>query len=232
MFNYPKPPSLIRSLVRLATSSDDIVLDSFAGSGTTGQAVLEQNAEDGNARRFVLIQLRHDDKEQESKNLNVCESVTAARIRALMNGYTAANGKKQTVKGLGGSFTYARVGDPLFNEYRDFGEILPAYEEVAKYVFYTETSREIELKKIDEKSGLIGTTEAAGGTSYYLFYTPDKNSSREMSLTTLKQLLKKDKRRHWVIYCEKIWLHPEDLRKFERENDRRIRPMLVPFGLK
>ena len=149
-----------------------------------------------------------------------------------MNGYTAANGKKQTVKGLGGSFTYARVGDPLFNEYRDFGEILPAYEEVAKYVFYTETSREIELKKIDEKSGLIGTTEAAGGTSYYLFYTPDKNSSREMSLTTLKQLLKKDKRRHWVIYCEKIWLHPEDLRKFERENDRRIRPMLVPFGLK
>jgi len=33
-----------------------------------------------------------------------------------------------------------------------------------------------------------------------------------MSLTTLKQLLKKDKRRHWVIYCEKIWLHPEDLR--------------------
>jgi hypothetical protein len=53
-----------------------------------------------------------------------------------------------------------------------------------------------------------------------------------MSLTTLGQLLKKDKRRHWVVYCEKIWLHPEDLRKFERENDRRVRPMLVPFDLK
>ena len=51
-----------------------------------------------------------------------------------------------------------------------------------------------------------------------------------MSLTTLAQLLKKDKRRNWIVYCEKIWLHPEDLRKFERENGKRVRPMLVPFN--
>ena len=149
-----------------------------------------------------------------------------------MNGYVSADGKKQRVEGVGGSFTYARVGEPLFGEYRDFGKKLPSYEEVAKYVFYTETSREIDLKKVNEESGFIGATDAAGGTSYYLLYTPDQDASREMSLTTLGQLLKKDKRRHWVIYCEKIWLHPEDLRKFERENDKRVRPMLVPFDLK
>ena len=126
LFDYPKPPSLIRSLVRLATSADDIVLDSFSGSGTAGQAVLEQNAEDGGTRRFVLVQLHHDNKEQEAKSVNVCAAVTAARMRAIIGGYTCTNGKKQKIEGLGGAFSYARVGEPLFNEYRDFGETLPA----------------------------------------------------------------------------------------------------------
>ena len=181
----------------------------------------------------MLIQLRYDNKEQEAKGISVCETVTAARIRNLIGGYVSENGKKkQKVDGLGGKFTYARVGEPLFGEYRNFGEKLPSYEEVAKYIFYTETSRDIDLKKIDEKSGFIGATEAAGGTSYYLLYTTDESASREMSLATLKELAAKDKRKHWVVYCEKIWLHPEDLRKFERENDKRVRPMLVPFDLK
>ena len=81
---------------------------------------------------------------------------------------------KQKVAVFGGTFTYARVGEPLFGEYRNFGKKLPAYEELAKYVFYTETSREIDLKAIDEKSGFIGATDMAGGTSYYLLYTPDE----------------------------------------------------------
>ncbi len=232
VFDYPKPPSLIKSLVRLSTAQDDIILDSFAGSGTTGQAVLEENASDEGTRRFVLIQLRHDNKEQESKGFNVCKSVTATRMKNLIEGYTWGNGSKQRAVGLGGFFTYARVGEPLFGEYRDFGKNFPSYEEVAKYIFYTETSREIDLKKIDEESGFIGSTDAAGGTSYYLLYTPNRTADREMSLTTLKKLVQKDKRRQWVIYCEKIWLHPEELRQFERENNKRIRPMVVPFGLK
>ena len=101
LFDYPKPPSLIRSLVRLATAADDIVLDSFAGSGTTGQAVLDENAADGAARRFVLIQLPHDSKEQEAKGFNVCETVTAARMRNLIGGYVSTNGKRSnTLTGL------------------------------------------------------------------------------------------------------------------------------------
>ena len=177
VFDYPKPPSLVRSLVRLATAENDIVLDSFAGSGTTGQAVIEQNAADGGARRFVLIQLRYDNKEQESKEINVCEAVAAARMHNLISGYVSENGKKKRkVDGVGGMFTYARVGEPLFGEYRNFGKKLPSYEEVAKYVFYTETSREIDLKKIDEKSGFIGATDVAGGTSYYLLYTPNETA--------------------------------------------------------
>jgi hypothetical protein len=53
-----------------------------------------------------------------------------------------------------------------------------------------------------------------------------------MSLSTLKTLAKKDKSRNYVIYCEKIWVHPDELRRFSEEEGRRVRPMLVPFQLK
>ena len=86
--------------------------------------------------------------------------------------------------------------------------------------------------KIDPEGGLIGRTEASGGTSYYLLYTPDRKTSREMSLETLKALATTDKSRNWVVYCEKIWLHQDQLRKFEQDHGKRIRPMLVPFQLK
>ena len=49
---------------------------------------------------------------------------------------------------------------------------------------------------------------------------------------TLKALLKKDKNRCWVIYCEKIWLHGDQLRQFEKAHGKKVRPMLVPFNLK
>jgi adenine-specific DNA-methyltransferase len=124
------------------------------------------------------------------------------------------------------------VGERLFGEYRDLGKKLPSFEELAKYIFYTETSRQCDLKKINPESGFIGSTEAAGGTSYYLLYTPNHKEDREMSLETLKALAKKDKNRNWVIYCEKVWLHQDQLRKFEQEHGKRIRPMLVPFNLK
>jgi adenine-specific DNA-methyltransferase len=57
LFDNPKPVSLLRTLIAVTTTGDDLVLDFFAGSGTTGQAVLEQNAADGGRRRFVLVQL-------------------------------------------------------------------------------------------------------------------------------------------------------------------------------
>lgn len=230
VFNYPKPPSLVRSLVRIASASNDIVLDSFAGSGTTGQAVLELNEADKQQRRFLLVQLRHDNSEQEKSNFNVCKHAAATRIRSLISGYSfKASEKTVKVPGLGGSFTYARVGDPLFSEYRDLGKKLPPFEDLAKYILYTETSRDIDLKKINEKTGFIGEL---GGTSYYLYYTPNHREDREAGLRALEQLLKSDKNKSWVVYCERIWMHPEDLTRFQTENNRKVRLMLVPFNLR
>ncbi|HXE55991.1 MAG TPA: hypothetical protein VN541_23395, partial [Tepidisphaeraceae bacterium] len=149
--------------------------------------------------------MAHDNKGQEETGVNICRTLTADRL-----------GRASASVGQG-SFTYAHLGDPLFGEYRDLGERLPKFEELAKYVFYTETSRECDLKKIDAETGFIGSTEAAGGTSYYLLYTPNNKEDRELSTQTLNALLKKDKNRTWVIYCEKIWLHMDMLHQIEKE---------------
>jgi len=234
VFNYPKPPSLMRSLVRIASGGDEIVLDSFAGSGTTAHAVLDLNAADKQNRKFVLIQLRHDTKEQQRAGFNVCEEATAVRIRNLMSGYTyKSNGKKKVkADALGGSFTYARVGEPLFGEYKNFGETLPDWQTIARYIFYTETSRECDPKLLKEKTGFIGATEAGGGTSYYLFYSPHDKENQRVSLRTLPAMVEMDKNKNLVVYAERIWLHPDELAKFEAEHRRKIRTMVVPFGVK
>jgi adenine-specific DNA-methyltransferase len=56
-FQTPKPVKLLRKICELGTNSDDIILDFFAGSGTTAQAVIELNKQDGGNRKFILVQL-------------------------------------------------------------------------------------------------------------------------------------------------------------------------------
>lgn len=99
-FPYPKPLSLIKGLLKQATRPNDIVLDFFAGSGTTGQAVLELNAEDEGNRRFILCSSTEATTKEPNKNL--CRDVCAERLRRVMQGY----GNKP---GLGGSFAYLQL---------------------------------------------------------------------------------------------------------------------------
>ena len=99
-FSYPKPPSLIRELVRQSTSPNDLVMDFFAGSGTTAQAVLELNLEDGGQRRFVMVSATEATEGDPEKN--ICRDVCAERIQRVINGY----GK---VAGTGGNFAYLRT---------------------------------------------------------------------------------------------------------------------------
>jgi adenine-specific DNA-methyltransferase len=231
VFVTPKPVELIRRIIELSCDKDSIILDSFAGSATTAHAVLDSNEEDGGNRKFILVQMPFDTKDQEKEKFNICEKITAERVRRVVQGYTYTNpkGKKEKVAGLGGSFTYARVGRPLFGGYRDWGKQVPAYEELAKYVFYTETSRDFDRKVMNEKSGKIGEHH---GTSYYLLYTPDDQADRRLDMEWLKGLDKMEKNRNVVVYCEKIWVHRDDLAKFEQETKRTVRPMIVPFNLK
>jgi adenine-specific DNA-methyltransferase len=230
-FPFPKPVDLIKRVVQICARPTDIILDSFAGSGTTAHAVFSLNKQDGGSRQFILVQIPYETKENEKDGLNICEKVAAERVRRVISGYTYSNqrGKKSKVEGLGGSFTYARLGAALFGEYRDMAEKPPAYEELAKYIFYTETSREFERKGMNEKTGKIGDH---AGTSYYLLYTPEGKHDRALDLQWLAALDDTEKNRRLVVYCEKIWVHRDDLAKYEAESGRKVRPMLVPFNLK
>ncbi len=231
----PKPLALLKRIFQIATNPGDLILDSFAGSGSSGHSILEMNKEDGGSRKFILVQMPYDTNDNEKQQFNICKKVTAERVRRAIAGYSftrrGAKGKtkREKVEGLGGSFSYVRLGEPLFNEYRDFRATLPTYEEVAKYIFYTETSREFDPQAINRETGKIGEHN---GRSYYLLYTPNHTDDQACDLTWLRQVGAADKHHKLVIYCEKIWLHQDDLLQYEAEHGKEIRPMLVPFHLK
>ncbi len=98
-FNYAKPVSLIRELVRQSTSPGDLVLDFFAGSATTAQAVMELNAEDGGDRRFIMVSSTEATGEEPDKN--ICHDVTAERVRRL-------NANTDKYEELSAGFAYLR----------------------------------------------------------------------------------------------------------------------------
>ena len=125
--------------------------------------------------------------------------------------------------------TCSSLGQPLFSEYRDLGKRLPPYEELAKYIFHTETSRGFDKKALDIKTGKIGEDRK---TSYYLLYTPNNKEDQKLSLEWLKSIEKSEKNKNLVVYCEKIWIHRDDLAKYQKETGRKVRPMLIPFNLK
>ena len=103
-FNYAKPASLIKGLLSQATGPGDIVLDFFAGSGTTGQAVLELNAEDNGQRRFILCSSTEATAKEPHKNL--CRDVCAERLRRVIAGY---GGKDGYTLAQGGEFAYLQL---------------------------------------------------------------------------------------------------------------------------
>ncbi|MBW8073961.1 MULTISPECIES: site-specific DNA-methyltransferase [Metallibacterium] len=104
-FDTPKPVRLIERVLQIALKPDDTVLDFFAGSGTTAQAVAKLNAEDGGDRRFILVSSTEATEDAPDKNL--CRDVCAERVRRVLGGYT--NAKGEAVPGLGGGFAYLRT---------------------------------------------------------------------------------------------------------------------------
>jgi len=99
-FDTPKPVALLRWLISLHADENALVLDTFAGSGTTAQAVLSLNRDDGGHRRFILVEMER----------SIAADITAERVRRVINGY--ANGKGEAVPGLGGDFRFLTVALP------------------------------------------------------------------------------------------------------------------------
>jgi DNA modification methylase len=225
-FDTPKPTRLLARILAITTEQDSLILDSFAGSGTTAHAVLELNKEDGGNRRFILVQMPYESKEQEKDKFNICEKITAERVRRVIKGYTytTQKGKQVKVEGLGGEFTYARVGKMLFDQFRNFPDgAYPSYEELARYIFYTETSRSYDPKGMNPQTGKIGEH---GKWSYYLLYTPNGDADSALTKEWLEEVSKQDTNAK-VVYCEKIWVRRDELAALGN-----VRAMVIPFNLK
>jgi len=168
VFITPKPSRLIKRILEISTNKDSIILDSFAGSGTTAQAVLELNKEDGGDRKFILV-------EQE----DYANTMTAERVRRVIEGVKTA--KTENLKeGLGGTFSYFELGPTIEMESILQGKDLPSYEEFARYIFYTATGEEFNENKINEKTGFIGETK---NYELYMFYKPDVEWLKRNALT-------------------------------------------------
>jgi adenine-specific DNA-methyltransferase len=104
-FTYPKPVDLIKFLVRMHACADASVLDFFAGSGTTGQAVAELNAEDGGSRRVILV--TNNEGGEEDPTQGIARRICHERLRRLSEGYT--DNKGRAVPGLGFALRYFRA---------------------------------------------------------------------------------------------------------------------------
>ncbi len=124
VFPQPKPVKFIKFLLELLRSKDAIILDSFAGSGTTAHAVMEQNREDRGSRRFILVEVEP----------KIAREITAVRLERVSEGYTyEQKGRLQHVFGTGGSFSYYHVGETFLEK-----QEIP-FSEMAQLLFFKET---------------------------------------------------------------------------------------------
>lgn len=155
-FSYPKPHRLISYLLAVGSDTNSLVLDSFAGSGTTGHAVLDLNKQDGGNRKFILVEM--DEK--------IAGDVTAERLKRVVNGYDKTKGEKtEHVEGLGSGFRFCRLGTPLFDEFGGIANEV-TYPDLAAHIFFSETGSPIP-QKADETTTLLGTYQ---GRAIYLLY--------------------------------------------------------------
>ncbi len=168
VFPQPKPVELIHYILQMIRDKNAIILDSFAGSGTTAHAVLQLNKEDGGKRKFILIESE-----------DYVEKVTAERVKRIIKGIKNSK-DKNLQKGLQGTFSFFELGKPIEMEDILSGKNLPPYQELARYIFYTATGEEFDEKKINEKKQFIGET---GEYEVYLFYNPDVEYLKKTALT-------------------------------------------------
>ena len=159
-FDNPKPTRLLKRIIRLCSEDGDIVLDSFAGSGTTAHAVLALNKEDGGNRRFILVECE-----------DYVDSVTAERVRRVIEGAPGARDAALR-DGLGGSFTFATLGDPIELEGMLSGEALPPWSDLAAYLLHTASGVSAgpgDLAPLND-DGLFHSSDKL---DYHLLYQPD-----------------------------------------------------------
>ncbi len=258
----PKPHELVERVIQISAGPDALVLDSFAGSGTTAHAVLAQNKKDGGNRRFILVECEA-----------YADTLTAERVRRVIRGYpftgtqrtellreklnwtklkkaeslvekaesikqlegadyddvkitvddgelvvTGERSVKETAPGLGGAFTFCTLGAEMSLEGLLTGKDLPAFEALAKYVFYTATGRTLATvaKQTKDGDGFIGATETH---RVHLLYQPDqawlRSEAAVLTETRVEALVKnRPEGLRSLVFAPAKYLSQKDLSAF------------------
>jgi adenine-specific DNA-methyltransferase len=217
VFDFPKPTSLLSSLIEQAGPEDSLVLDAFAGSGSTGHAVLKLNEADSGTRRFILIQL----PEQIRKGTPAFEAgfrdvadVTAERVRRAISGVPEAKDESLR-KGLGGSFAYCELGEPIDLDRFFDGESAPRYGQVARYVIYTATGQSVtDVPDEPAKHWFVGE---AGGYRIHLIYKPNldfmRGNEAALSMPLAQEIAKSAQGKPVLVYAAAKFMAQFELTK-------------------
>lgn len=246
LFSTPKPTKLLSRILQVVGNKDAIVLDSFAGSGTTAHAVLESNKRDGGNRRFILVEME-----------GYADKVTAERVRRVMSGYAFTGTQrtellrekltwtklknadkltetvdgienlhgheydaiKKTIKdgelivtgekavedkteGLGGSFTYCTLGDPVELDKVLSGETLPTFDGLGSVLFHMATARAFDPAAMCEDDFYLGAVE---GQHVWLIYKPDldwlKSPDAALTLKRAKSFAETDPNSRHLVFA-------------------------------
>ena len=189
-FPNPKPVGTIQRILQIATAGDDIILDSFAGSGTTAHAVLSMNKADGGHRKFILVEM-----------MDYADSITAERVKRVIRGYGEG---KNAVEGTVGNFSFYDLGEPLMH-----GDVLNenvGVEKIREYVYFTDTKASLPESHPDEPY-FMGVHI---GSAYYFYY-------EKQAVTTLnREFLHtvKTEADAYVIYADLCTLSEAELEKY------------------
>ena len=200
-FDTPKPTRLMEQILQIATNPGDLILDSFAGSGTTAHAVLKLNnaIPDKRQRRFILVEMEP----------NIVRDVTSLRVSRAANGYT--NSKGEQIPALGGGFRFCELGHPLFDE---SGKIRHSvrFADLARHVYFSETGEPLPATATPD-SPLLGVHN---GTAVYLLYNgilKDKSPDGGNVLTRALFAMLPEHNGQKVIYGTACKIGPEQRRR-------------------
>ena len=189
-FDTPKPHRLIEFVLKVAGTKDALILDSFAGSGTTAHAVLNMNKADGGHRKFILVEMG-----------DYADTITAERVKRVIHGYGDG---KNAVEGTGGSFSYYELGEPLLLPSGNLNEKVGT-EKIRDYIWYTETKKPLPDHK-NSNPYFLGENNS---TAYYFFYEPQKVCVLNYDFVATIP----EKAEGYIIYADRCTLSEQELQQ-------------------
>ena len=190
-FDTPKPARLLERIIQIASDADGIILDSFAGSGTTAHAVLNMNKADGGNRKFILVEM-----------MDYSDAITAERVKRVIDGY--GNGKN-AVPGTGGDFTFYDLGEALLLPNGNLNENVSA-DKIREYVYYMETKEALP----EGSNGNPYFLGASHGAAYYFYYEKDAITTLDHGfLATIPE-----RADNYIIYADLCTIPTEELAKY------------------